>query len=401
VLLASGQTVSLLGNGVYQVTLALTVYKITNSARDMGVVLAANMITRLAFLLLGGALADRLSRRLVVLSSDLMSGLIMLGLALVERTSGLSIGEIIAASAVLGVCSAMYGPAYNAVVPDIVEEDQYNAANSVMRFGSNAGRLVGPLLGGFLYAAGGTALSFAFDGSTFIVAVVAMVFTPFPPRKVAYKGPLFSDVIEGVRFCLATQWLRTVTVLSLAVNLLCIAPYLVLIPAVVKHAGGSPAVLGEISALQVGAAAAVSLFLAKKTVRNPIVTLLVLAGFFAVGTLVVGSTGSLVVIGFGAMLVGTGFGLDVVESTLMQSRIPRNVLSRAFSFSLLVSFAATPIGYVVAGELQESLGTSAVFMLGGVSCLVVILCAALAFARGEGRLLRMASVEEDEEGIIR
>lgn len=376
-LVFAGQTVSQVGNGAYQVALAWTVYSISGSARDMGAVLAVNVAAKLLFFLIGGALADRISRRVVILTSDLACGAITLSLVILADMHGLTVGELLFASASLGIFGALYGPAYRAIVSDIVTRERYSAANSFLAFGASMARILGPVCGGLLYAAGGAPLAFAFDAGTFAAAVVAMLLTPFPRSRVIYQGGLWGDVASGVKFCLRTRWLLGTTALSLVANVLGTTPYLVLIPVVVRMDGGGAGELGLITAIQVISSSLTSLWLARwSQVRRPMMTLLALASCFGLGMVIIGLARSTVVVAAGALVLGIGFGVDIVEANLTQSRVPRSMISKAFSFNLLVSFGAAPIGYVMAGWLQGVLGTSRVLLVGGASLLACIAAAA-------------------------
>ncbi|MCX4784184.1 MFS transporter [Streptomyces sp. NBC_01264] len=105
-----GQTVSKVGNGAYQVALGWTVYQLTGSAAAMGLVLALNVLPQVVFALIGGTVADRLSRRMVIILSDSAAALGIGLLAVLSAAGLLSLPVLMAAAVLLGTISAFYGP---------------------------------------------------------------------------------------------------------------------------------------------------------------------------------------------------------------------------------------------------------------------------------------------------
>lgn len=372
-----GQTVSKVGNGMYRVALAWTVYGVTRSALDMGTVLAVNAIPQVLLVLFGGVLSDRLSRRAVILSSDLVSAFITLGLTVQAASGHLTFASILIASAVLGLAGSLYSPAYSAVVSDVVPKEQYVAANGVMNAGANLAQITGPALAGLVYGAGGATAVFGLNSASFVVAVLTMACTAAPERTVRYRGTIWAGVREGLSYSFGTRWLRYGIGLSVAVNTVCAAPFLVLLPLLIRRAGGGSGMLGLAFAADFGATALTSLAIARRpAIRKAGLKLCLLCGCLGLGTLVAGAISSLPLILVGAVLVGVGFGFNVVESTMIQSEVPPDILSRVFSVDIILSFVALPAAYVLAGSLQQSVGARAVLVTGGTAIAACSLLAA-------------------------
>jgi MFS transporter, DHA3 family, tetracycline resistance protein len=366
-LIFTGQMISKFGNGVYLVALGWTVYHVTRSAADMGIVLAVGAVPQLLLVVFGGVLGDRLPRRAIILVSDFISALATGALAASAAFYHLSFSDLIVASAVLGAASALYSPAYRAIVSDAVDEEYYAAANGVIQAGTNVAQIIGPGVAGVIYAFGGAAVAFGLDAATFLVAVVVMIFTSLPERRVSYRGTLWADIREGFSFLYRTQWLRIMTGLALIANAFCLAPFFVLLPLVVERTGGGSRALGLTVALEVGATGLTSLWLGRqRRMRRPGVKLSILGVCLGFGVLIVGISNLLAVVITGSVLIGIGFGFDVVETTLIQVRVPRSLLSRVFSVEILSSFAVLPVGYIVAGGLEKAIGITALLAGGGL-----------------------------------
>ncbi|MFL5807472.1 MAG: MFS transporter, partial [Roseiflexaceae bacterium] len=156
----AGQTISRIGDYLYQVALAWWVLERTGSATVMGAVLICAMAPMLVFVLLGGILVDRLPRARLMLMSDLARGVISISITLLAATQRLEVWHVYVASVLFGLVDAFFQPAYTALVPEIVPPEALPSANAVTSVSAQMGRIVGPLLGATIIATGGTAVAF-------------------------------------------------------------------------------------------------------------------------------------------------------------------------------------------------------------------------------------------------
>ncbi|MHB1940892.1 MAG: MFS transporter, partial [Candidatus Dormibacteria bacterium] len=157
VLLWSGGTISLFGDGVYFVTIAWEVYRLSNAPTALGVVSAAFGLPQVLLLLPGGVLSDRLDRRLVMLLGNVVSGLMVAGLGVLVLLHQLQLWEVVVLVAVYGISQAFFLPASRAIVPSLIRPDLVPQAMAVEQFVQPlTSGLLGPAVGGVLIAAGGT-----------------------------------------------------------------------------------------------------------------------------------------------------------------------------------------------------------------------------------------------------
>ena len=134
-------------------------------------------IPTIVLLLAGGVVTDRFDRRRVMLAADLIRGVAVGTLAVLALTDSLEIWQIVALSAVYGAGTAFFGPAFDAIVPQILAEDELAQANALDQLVRPiAFRLIGPALGGWLVASIGAGSAFALDAASFIVSAVAVQF---------------------------------------------------------------------------------------------------------------------------------------------------------------------------------------------------------------------------------
>ncbi|MEV3853181.1 MFS transporter [Streptomyces sp. NPDC050095] len=370
-----GQTVSKVGNGAYTVTLGWTVYQLTGSTAAMGTILALNFAPQVVFALLGGTVADRLPRRAVIIVADSTAALTVGGLALLAATHHLSLLLLMTAAVLLGVVSAFYGPAYAAMNRDLLQEREFRKANSVFTASGSLARLAGPLLAGVCYAAGGAAFVFGLNAVSFAIAALAMVATKTARRSTpAPSRGMRRELSEGLTYARKTPWLALIIAISLVLNILCLAPYSVLLPALVRAAGGEVGTLGLLSAAEIAVVLVGSLIIGRLSNIKAGTTLLILAASIGAGALVIGTLGNhLSLLFVGVMLFGAGLCFDVIENTLLQNLVPEHLLSRVYSVNMTLSYSLLPLGYLFSGLLARHLGAPLVLTTGGA--LMLIACA--------------------------
>jgi MFS family permease len=138
-------TVSMLGDGIYFVAVAWQVYELSNAPTALSAVGVAWTLPMVLFLLLGGVVSDRLERRRVMIAADLVRGIAIGAIGALSLTGSLELWHLIVLVGIYGVGEAFFGPAFGAIVPDIVPQTllvEANSVNQVVR--PLAHRLIGP-----------------------------------------------------------------------------------------------------------------------------------------------------------------------------------------------------------------------------------------------------------------
>jgi MFS family permease len=379
-LFCSGQTISKIGNGIYQVGLAWAVYGLTGSSADMGIVLALNFVPQLALVLIGGTLADRVSRRTVVITADGLAAAVTLALTVLAATHHLTVLTLMAGSFLLGTVSAFYGPAYAAMNSDLLSADDFGTANSLLTIAGNLARVLGPIAGGLSFALEGVPLLFGLDATSFIVAAVTMLFTRTAPDRqaAAERQNVLAELAAGVTYTIRSRWLLLILAISTIANCLCLAPYGVLLPALVRAQHAGPGAFGLLNGAQIAATVVGVMIIGRLGKRvQASGSLLLLASILGLGGMVLGyPRAALSTMTIGAVLIGGGMSLDVIENTLLQTLVPPQLLSRVYSVNMAVSYSLLPVGYAVSGLMARKIGPSAVLMTGGIFAIAACACAA-------------------------
>ena len=166
-LLWTGQTVSSFGNSVRGVAIPFQILALGGSPLQLGIAVALNTATSIVFLLLGGAIADRLPRRGLILASDALGGSVVATIAALSAIGQLRIEHVYMGSVALGAADAFLGPAYSAIISELVPGEILRAGNAARLLGRSLARIVGPTAGGVIVVLVGPASAFGIDAITF------------------------------------------------------------------------------------------------------------------------------------------------------------------------------------------------------------------------------------------
>ena len=375
----TGMAVSLVGDGVLLVALAWQVYALSNAPAAMAAVGVAMTVPHVAFLLVGGVASDRFDRRRVMILSDAVRGTAVAVLGLLSLTGTLRLWHVLPLIAAYGAATAFFGPAFDALVPDVVSPARLTQANAIEQFVRPAGHsLAGPALGGLLLATAGSGAAFLVDAATFAVSIGCLLRVrprQAEPRaeerdgdEAAAGAGVLADVREGFRFVRANAWLWATFVAATFAYLLFTGPVEVLLPYLVKndlHAG--PGTLGAILAVGGIGAIVASLVVGRLGVPRRFMTFMYLAW----------TASTAVLIGYGlaeaawqAMVVSVVFNAleaagTVVWMTTKQRLVPRSLLGRISSFDWFISTGLVPLSFAVVAPLAAAIGAANTFLLAG------------------------------------
>src|SRR5438105_67391 len=233
-LLWSGQTVSLIGDGAFLIALGWRTTALTGKASSLALVLMVQGIALLATLLIGGVLADRYSRRLLMIGSDLTRCAIIGVVAGVDASGHLSFGILLGGAALFGLADGFFYPAFGGIVPLVVESHQLASANTLIGVSRQGSFVVGPALAGAIYGTAGAPAVFGFDAGTFLIsAALLLLARPRAFVRELSAGPL-SELAAGIRYVAGVPWLWIGIATTTFVLMVAMAPYQALLPKFVQ-----------------------------------------------------------------------------------------------------------------------------------------------------------------------
>jgi MFS family permease len=372
-----GYTASLLGTAMSSVAIAFALLGDGGTATGLGIVFTANIVPMVAFMLFGGALADRLGRRRVMLAADLVrcAAQAVLAAALAAGRPGLWL--FVAAALAVGVGNAFFSPALSGLPVHLVPPGQLGDANALLGTAQPAAQVAGPALAGVLIAVTSPALMIAVDAGTYALSGLALAGlrlrdnTPRPgPRRTAQlhrarKDSLLRDLAEGWAEFTAHPWLWPQTVQFALFNLLTWGPYLVLGPVLAdKYLGGARA-WGAVLACSGGGAILGGLLALGRRPRRPLLVASLTTLGFALPPLALALRLPLPAVAGAALAQGLGSALGGALATTVEQRlIPAEALSRVAAFNMVGAFAFGPVAFIAAGPEAALFGPRAVLAFG-------------------------------------
>jgi MFS family permease len=354
-LLWLGRVSSGVGDALVPVALAFAVISIHHSATAYGVVLGAMTISRVVFTLAGGVVADRLSRRSIMLGSDLVRAAVQAFTAVMLFTSHMTLPLFVAAAVIFGAASAFFGPASDGLVPQTTQS--LRQANALIGISRNTLNVFGPAASGALVVFAGTGYVFAIDAASFVASAFCLAQLRIDVPVRAPREPFLAEARAGFREVLARDWVRA-PIAGFAVANFALAAFLVLGPFVfLKHFAHGKSDWGI--ALAVGSAGAIlgGIASVRLSPRHPLYT-----GFLISTLLAVPIAALARPLPWPAVAAAWGVGVGSISlsnvwwETTLQRGIPEHVYSRVRSYDILVSFVFMPVGMIVVGPIAGWVG---------------------------------------------
>jgi hypothetical protein len=360
-----GYSASLLGTSMSSVAIAFAVLGAGGTPSGLGVVFAANIAAMIVFTLGGGALADRLGRRTVMLAADVArcaaQGVLAASLYLGHPRLWL----FVAAAFAVGTGNAFFQPALAGLPVQLAPHDRLGDANALLAAAGPAAQVAGPALAGMLIAAAGPATVVAADAASYAASAVALAMVRFPLAGQVRSRSLLADLADGWAEFSSRAWLWIGTVQFALFNLLTWGPYLVLGPVLARDYLGGASAWGVILACYGGGAILGGLLALGRRPRRPLVVATLATLGFPLPPLALALHLPVVAVAGGALLAGLGSTLgSALWVTVTQQQVPAQALSRVAAFNMVGAFAFGPVAFAAAGPVAAVLGARAVLGFG-------------------------------------
>ena len=388
-LLFAGATISLLGDQFALIATPWLTLQLTGDPLALGVVLALEGFPRALFMLLGGAVTDRLSPRMVMLVSDFIR-LALTGLmALAIFTGSVQMWMVYVFALGFGLVAGFAVPAGNSIVPMLVAEDDLQAGNSIIMGSSQLIQFVGPtiagiLIGNYSTSSLGIGLAFTFDALSFIVSAVCLwVMRGGRNLETAsgnQKESVWASILAGVQYLWNDQSLRMLFLILAAVNFFFTGPLLIGIPVLADQylPEGAVAFGLLMSAFAGGSLVGILLagILPRPRGKGMSAFLILLLVSFGVSLGFFGFIRSTWLDFALMLLLGAGNGyVAILMFTWMQTNTPKDMLGRMMSMVMLAGNGLVPISQAISGAVIKW-NLEALFVSAGALIVLVSLWAA-------------------------
>jgi MFS family permease len=369
-----GQSISLIGTWMTRIATSWLVYRLTKSALLLGTVGFAGQIPTFLLAPIAGVLVDRIDRRKVLLWTQTMAMVQSLALAWLTLSHRITIGEVLALSAMQGVINAFDMPGRQSFMVKMVE-DRADLSNAIAINSSmvNTARLIGPSLAGLLIAATNEGWCFLVDGISYIAVIASLLMMQLAPDQVQRATTsMVSQLKEGWVYVAGSVPIRSILLLFALLSLMG-WPFMVLMPVFAAQVlqGGAHTLGFLMGAVGVGSLISALSLVMRRSVRGLSKMIPIAAIIFGVGLICFGLSDHLW-LSMSMMLV-TGFGMMqgmTASNTIVQTLVDENVRGRVMSYYTMAFVGMAPFGSLLAGALAHSIGAPRTVIVSGVACIL-------------------------------
>lgn len=354
-----GQTVSLFGTWMQRTAQAYLIFDLTKSPLYLGYVGFAYGIPSWLFMLYGGAVADRSSRRKILLLAQSAMMILAFILAALTFSQIVQPWQIIVLAFLLGCANAFDAPARQAFVTELV--DRHDLTNAIALNSSmiNAATVIGPAVAGLTYAAFGPAWCFTINGLTFIAVIVALIMMKLAPfHPVENTVSMIKQIKTGIQFAGRSPTIRTL-IINLGILSLAGLGFVTLLPVwAVDVLGGNATTNGFLHTARGLGALSGALLIAAVGQTYSKGKLFTIATFVMPIFLFLLSLTDILPASFVALL-GTGWGFMVIvnlSNTMVQTSVTDELRGRVMGIFTFTFFGLMPIGSLINGALADQIG---------------------------------------------
>ncbi|WP_198938915.1 tetracycline efflux MFS transporter Tet(V) [Mycobacterium sp. NS-7484] len=374
-LLIAAVTLSIFAEGMWSVVMALQVIAIDNDPASLSLVATCLGAGLVAFVLVGGIAADRFNQRAIIIAVETVNLATVSTVAVLGLLDALKIWHMAVAAGILGIAAAFFFPAYSAILPRILPPEQLLAANGVEGVVRPVfQRSIGPAIAGMVIAAAFPALGAVVVAVLFGLGLALLVATrpapnPAVPQENTARPRVLQDLREGFAFMVRTPWLLWTLLFASLFVLVVLGPIEVLLPFIAadRFHDGARAYGFILAFFGFGSALGALTVSSRRMPRRYLTTMMLMWGMGSVPLVIVGVTSSFPLMALATFCVGVTDGAGmVIWGTLLQRRVPTEMLGRVSSLDFFVSLAFMPVSFAIVGPLSKVVSMESIFLVAGL-----------------------------------
>lgn len=416
-LLFWGRLVSQVGDGVHYLALTWLVLDLTGSGTALGTLLLASSIPMVVLAPFSGVLADLWDRKTIVVSMDVVRGLVILAMGFIYKTGHLTMPIVYGLTVLSSLCGVLFGPAISAAVPGLVKKEELVKANSLNSFSRAATQIIGPVAGALILGIAGYYGAFLINGTAFLLSALSEMFIRFPKqvrgevsaREGSPGSQFVRSFIEGFHYIWQNVGLRALIFFGLALNFVSAPLFSVALPFFGKETLGLQAQqYGNLQAMfPVGFLLGTVLigYMVKRFRKETLLAagiilqggLVVLVGALALPAVYGSFTLAWILAALSSALLIMGvlnIFVNVPIQVTLQETVPDNYRGRVFGLLDSMLQMLVPVSMGLSGVLVDTFSVAGLFAAAGV------IMSALGFAISLSRSIRTLYQPAGAEGEV-
>jgi MFS family permease len=373
-LLYIGQLVSMFGSMITYVAVPYQVFELTHSSFVVGMLGASQLIPLLLFALWGGAYADAMDRRKLLVVSEIVMTAGSLALAINGMLAHSSVVLIFIVSASMSACNGFHRPALDAMTPRLVDREDLTAVSALNFFRFSISAIGGPALGGVCMAALGYPLTYMIDVLSFLVSLVSLAAIRRMPPSDRASRPGIQSIVEGLKYALGRPELIGTYVVDMVA--MTFAMPMALFPAMAVAWGGAKAAGWLYSAMSFGSLLTTVFSGWTSKVNRHGAAVVIAAAIWALAIVFVGFSSSLPLAVVCLAMAGAADSVSgVFRGTIWNETIPSDLRGRLAGVEMISYLSGPLLGNARAGWVASISSNTISIVSGGVICFVgVLLC---------------------------
>ncbi len=372
----TGAFVSNIGTWMESIALGIYVQKHTGQAAWTGTVAAAAFLPIAFFSPIGGALADRYPRRVLMITTSLVQTALASLLTVLFVIGNPSAPTITLIALGNGVCAALGFPSFQAMLPDLVPVEDLAGAIALSSAQYNLGRVIGPVIAGVVISIGGYAWAEGINALSFLAVVAVMLTLTLPPPSAHARAEKFlRSIADGFRYVRREPGLR-VTALAMCVNTFFAAPFIALVPTMALEGVAQRIWWNRSAHHRAGIGAVLMAFslgslVERYTARRVLMTLM---STLPIALVAYGSAPTLALSALALFVVGMLY-LGALSSftTIAQLRVPPEIRGRVLAVFTVILGALYPLGSIIQGKVADHIGLRETTIGSAVIMMVILL----------------------------
>jgi len=372
ILYASGRAVSSLGSIIYSFAIGLYVLNSTGSGMKFAVTLLVSFLPSLLLTPFAGVLADRFDKKKIVVNMDMLNGLLFILFFIYITLNDITLTGVYITSFLTNAITSFFGIAFEAAKPQLVYKERLQLINSLSQIIHSISNILGPVIGGLIYAFVDIKIFILFNGISFVLSSISEMFIDFKfnlidDNHINKINDVFKDLKDGFKYVIDQKMIMGMYTFFLGMNILMSLAVQVPLPYILNtHLNiGSEAYGIIFGCLPIGmilGALTVGIIVKKVSVKKLYISIGIVAGFltiiiglpYFVPTIVISRTSTIVYYGLIMLVFGSIISLvDVPFATHLQKNVDAKYLGRVWGILIPMIKVANPLGFLLSGVLIE------------------------------------------------